>query len=509
MGVFAVILNNFIWSLPNKINGGPSIQGILQYTNDHPWTKDLATITSNSGNQKESLLSEDSQMVISRTIDLITFVYGKDANLYRDVLRIRPEAPDKEIRSAFTQRRYEVFKELQIASVSDSVNKKMVDLDGNPISLTRKEFVEKKMDALIATYRLLSDAEKRRQYNMSLSLTSEVKLKQHMRKLASPQGVDEVTTSPPTHFSHAVYRRKYDDQINQGNKMTSPLVTSTIQKQNGLRTKDNIASASARPVEQFKDSPAISTPCNSRPFAYREGNESESSNDIDDLNDSRLVYTSYNPNKGPSPTKRKPYLVAKKRLFDTPGVSMSGESREASSGLNSLAPKDDMRDNISLDSYIDSEDDISGDEEFTDNEIDEEEYDDEAQDEVEGFFKEQKNPSPRSYHTPVQDSSTKSTEQITWSNIIKDNNPQENEDSEQCQEEAGLASWLRSNHFTGTATVVEGVGEELSGAASDFMLSFTQILNAFTIDDAAIDIVAGEIGDAAKDLQRPRIRFIS
>jgi hypothetical protein len=47
---------------------------------------------------------------------------------------------------------------------------------------------------------------------------------------------------------------------------------------------------------------------------------------------------------------------------------------------------------------------------------------------------------------------------------------------------------------------VENVGNEIAGAASDTMLAISQIVNAFAIDDEAIDLVAVNIGDAAEDL---------
>ena len=50
---------------------------------------------------------------------------------------------------------------------------------------------------------------------------------------------------------------------------------------------------------------------------------------------------------------------------------------------------------------------------------------------------------------------------------------------------------------------MENVGDELKGAASDALLAFSQIFNAFVIDDEAIDSVAGNIGKAAEDLSSP------
>jgi hypothetical protein len=79
--------------------------------------------------------------------------------------------------------------------------------------------------------------------------------------------------------------------------------------------------------------------------------------------------------------------------------------------------------------------------------------------------------------------------------------PDESEDSEDNGESGMLSSWLRANHLVDQADMVDNITREIAGAAADTVLAFNQILNAFTIDDEAIDSVAGNIVDAAEDLE--------
>lgn len=128
-------------------------------------------------------------------MDVIKFAYGAEANLYTDVLKVVPQASEQEIQKAFVARRYELFNELQQAS-SNRPPKNVPS--GSPAScLSERQFAEKKMDALIASYRLLSDSSERHQYNLSLSLTAAKakKVKQAESSAVSPSGVQHFDNS--------------------------------------------------------------------------------------------------------------------------------------------------------------------------------------------------------------------------------------------------------------------------------------------------------------------------
>ena len=287
-------------------------------------------------------------------MDLITFAYGENVNLYRDVLRVSPEASDQEIQSAFVSRRYELFNELQNASISDAVEKPLVGPDGFPISMTVRHFTEKTMDALIASYRLLSDSEKRRQYNMSMSLAA-TKLKSGTRRVSiSPQGVENL---------------------------------------------EDVPTASTRTVGE-------------------ESSPMDESDDRSDVNstDSRHMATPYNPNKGPTPTKDSgPRLNAKKRLFDSPNGSTSTEILErygAESGTSehTLTSRSD--------SFGTDTENSSTDNDSADDGTDEGEYEDEMDERERAFKKEssikRKSSSPQTYHTP-EHASSPPNRKVTWS----------------------------------------------------------------------------------------------
>jgi len=99
----------------------------------------------------------------SSTQELVDFAYGPNANLYKDVLKVPRNASKEAIQSAFIDRRYELYGMLQNTSLNDS--------NGSVISVSERQFTEKKMDALVATFRILYDPAKRLEYNSKLNST--------------------------------------------------------------------------------------------------------------------------------------------------------------------------------------------------------------------------------------------------------------------------------------------------------------------------------------------------
>lgn len=65
-----------------------------------------------------------------------------------------------------------------------------------------------------------------------------------------------------------------------------------------------------------------------------------------------------------------------------------------------------------------------------------------------------------------------------------------------------LSSLLRSFNCEDQAEFVDDVGREITGTASDITSAFSQIINAFRIDDEAIDSIANDIYSATVDLSR-------
>lgn len=137
--------------------------------------------------------------------ELVELCYGKNANLYSDVLQVPHGATEQDIQSAFVSRRYELFNDLQNASMSNAPNRILTSSTGAIVSLTERQFTEKKMDALISVYRLLCNTEKRREYNLSLSAKKIQERRMNMKSnsnntmnthagsaKASPVSVDEL-----------------------------------------------------------------------------------------------------------------------------------------------------------------------------------------------------------------------------------------------------------------------------------------------------------------------------
>ena len=142
-------------------------------------------------------------------MDVIKFAYGAEANLYTDVLKVVPQASEQEIQKAFVARRYELFNELQQAS-SNSLPKNPPP--GSPVSgLSERQFAEKKMDALIASYRLLSDSSERHQYNLSLSLAAA------KAKKAKQAELSDVSPSGVQHFDHSFESVNMNDSAEKNN----------------------------------------------------------------------------------------------------------------------------------------------------------------------------------------------------------------------------------------------------------------------------------------------------
>ena len=86
---------------------------------------------------------------------VIEFTYGRNADLYEDVLKISSDAKPNDIKAAFFDRRAELYEEVS------SKNK-------NEMTPSERQFCEKKMDAIVLAFRILHNRETRRRYdNMS------------------------------------------------------------------------------------------------------------------------------------------------------------------------------------------------------------------------------------------------------------------------------------------------------------------------------------------------------
>ena len=86
--------------------------------------------------------------------DVIQYAFGANANLYSDVLSVPPDALQPQIQSAFFDRRYELYE--------------VLSKDENALTPTERHFAERRMDAIVAAYRILSNPSTRAEYDEAL-----------------------------------------------------------------------------------------------------------------------------------------------------------------------------------------------------------------------------------------------------------------------------------------------------------------------------------------------------
>lgn len=86
---------------------------------------------------------------------VIEFTYGKNADLYEDVLKIESDAKPNDIKAAFFDRRAELYEEIS-------------SKDKDALTPSERHFCEKKMDAIVLAFRILHNRETRRRYDNML-----------------------------------------------------------------------------------------------------------------------------------------------------------------------------------------------------------------------------------------------------------------------------------------------------------------------------------------------------
>ena len=80
-------------------------------------------------------------------MDLIRFVHGENVELYSDVLHLNSEASDEEIQAAFVAQRLKLFKALQNFNQDSTYNTiTLKDIDGSVVTLTQRQYTEKKIE---------------------------------------------------------------------------------------------------------------------------------------------------------------------------------------------------------------------------------------------------------------------------------------------------------------------------------------------------------------------------
>mmetsp|Transcript_1021 Transcript_1021/g.1279 ORF Transcript_1021/g.1279 Transcript_1021/m.1279 type:complete len:314 (+) Transcript_1021:40-981(+) len=81
-------------------------------------------------------------------LEVVDQAYGAHSDLYLDVLRVSYLASEEEIQSAFFDRRSELFETLSRLSNYN---------DNDEVSLSQRRFAERRMDAVVMSFRILKD----------------------------------------------------------------------------------------------------------------------------------------------------------------------------------------------------------------------------------------------------------------------------------------------------------------------------------------------------------------
>ena len=109
--------------------------------------------------------------VDDRTV--IQYAFGALANLYTDVLSVPPDATPALIQSAFFDRRYELYEILSQDNHGGKNAEKNGAAAGDILTPTERHFAERRMDAIVAAYRILSNPQTRAEYDEALAIAAE------------------------------------------------------------------------------------------------------------------------------------------------------------------------------------------------------------------------------------------------------------------------------------------------------------------------------------------------
>jgi hypothetical protein len=308
-------------------------------------------------------------------MDLIRLVHGEDVELYRDVLQLDPEASDEEIQAAFVAQRLKLFNALQNFNQDSSYKTiTLKDVDGSVFTLTQRQYAEKKMDALVATFRLLSDPEKRRDYKATTRV--KVALSKERRSPSAERSANSTRSKPES------------------------LSMSTSIEWDSLSTEYDQIDASAKETRspKPKNSHHTITPSGNRKMIGSQLSSTE--NDIDSESEGIKTATSKDDDD----------------LTNTTSYTLSTE-------FTNLSDKDDIE-----------------------------------------MLNE-------SFFTPYFQ-----------------------------YQGSSLAKWLRDRDWTSQADLIDDVGQEIVGSASDIVSAFMQVFGAFQIDGTAIDQLSESINANAEDV---------
>ena len=325
-------------------------------------------------------------------MDLIDFCYGVNANIYK-ILKIGQDASQKDIQSAFMSRRLELYQSIQKINIDSELE--VEDKDGKIVTLSEREFVEKKMDALVAAFRILRDPSKRRKYDVELTVKRNlVKAAQRIAPRSSPRSlVDFQDTSRELKSSLTADLDDLDlsDSDDKENEVKPKLTP-----KRGLKKMRRLKKGSDSSVAMSVNSRVSSTSNSDLSAATPTPTPTKSALKPPAVDVSKIRPPMHNS----SPDKlMNPSIVKKKKK------KLKGRTKSAT-----------------------------------------------GHDPVEKYYKD----------------------------VVT-------------RRETSLGSWLRRNEYENQANSVDEFVTEVAGSAADIWLSFSQVVQAFTVEEDAIDAMTEDI----------------
>ena len=119
--------------------------------------------SSTFGNSNAAFSSSNSNSTEAKLV-AIQKVYGPNTNIYRDVLKVSPDATPAEIREAFFCLRYDLYQKHE----NDDQGNGGGGSGGGALTSDERRNVEEKMDAIAGAFHILGDVNRRRAYDASL-----------------------------------------------------------------------------------------------------------------------------------------------------------------------------------------------------------------------------------------------------------------------------------------------------------------------------------------------------
>lgn len=377
--------------------------------------------------------------------EITEIAYGPNANVYSDVLRVHPSASEEEIQSAFMDRRFELYEALQDASLlaSRSVKTK----NGGVLTVSERHFIEKKMDALIACFRMLSDPVRRGEYDSTLRMELSPKTLKNSSVYDSPDDVaDPIVFADRSNTLNASITER---QMPRKGRPTAP--TPLMSRQLFPEMDESF-------VTPAKKSPTNST----RDGGGLAMKSSQSHDSKRQMERGNVLFDSLSNESSLEPAPS--FGRTKSRNSDVENDENNFHVRDSGSiSVDTRGTTTSTKSKIHSRKVKWSEDVVDNGEEHDQYSVDEE---------IIG-------------HSPGEGCLGISACESTPSSGNK----------------TAISKYLRSNGYDHQAGVIEAVNDEINGAMADTILAFTQVFSAFTIDDEDIDAFVGTIDSAADDLK--------